>query len=99
MNILSAMSAARNIAKDIENPQELDDGTLEMILFLTQKAISDLKELNQRSTYLPSQIEETTTPKQKIKKVRALASNAYELIDTLDMMKMTLAEKEKHSEK
>jgi hypothetical protein len=51
MNILSAMRAARNIAKDIQNPQELDDGTLEMILFLTQKAISDLKELNQRNTF------------------------------------------------
>lgn len=45
-NILSAMDAAHNIAKYIENPQELDDGTLEMILFLTQKAISDLKELH-----------------------------------------------------
>ena len=45
-NILSAMDAAHNIAKEIENPQELDDGTLEMILFLTQKAISDIKELH-----------------------------------------------------
>jgi len=83
MNILSAMSAARNIAKDIENPQELDDGTLEMILFLTQKAISDLKELHQRNIYSPPSGEETT-PEQKIKQVRALASNAYELIDTLE---------------
>lgn len=95
MNILSAMSAARNIAKDIQNPQELDDGTLEMILFLTQKAISDLKELNQRNTFQSSQTEEIT-PEQKIKKVRALASNAYELIDTLEQMKMTKSEKEKH---
>ena len=34
-NILSAMAAANNIAKDIDSPEELDDGTLEMILFLT----------------------------------------------------------------
>jgi hypothetical protein len=83
MNILSAMSAARNIAKDIENPQELDDGTLEMILFLTQKAISDLKELHQRNIYSSPPVEEIT-PEQKIKQVRALASNAYELIGTLE---------------
>jgi len=29
------MAAANNIAKDIDSPEELDDGTLEMILFLT----------------------------------------------------------------
>ena len=39
------MNAAHNIAKQIENPQELDDDKCEMILFLTQKSISDLKEL------------------------------------------------------
>ena len=29
------MDAAHNIAKEIDKPDELDDGTLEMILFLT----------------------------------------------------------------
>ena len=43
-NVLNAMAAARDIAKD-NSPDELTEGTLEMILFLTQKAISDLKEL------------------------------------------------------
>ena len=45
------MLAANNIAKEINSPQELDDGTLEMILFLTQKAISDLKELHQKNVH------------------------------------------------
>ena len=52
-NIRSAMDAAHNIAKDIDNPQELDDDKCEMILFLTQKAISDLKELHQKNMYSP----------------------------------------------
>ena len=50
-NILSAMSAAKNIAQEIESPHELDDGSLEMILYLTQKAIADLKELHQQNRY------------------------------------------------
>ena len=54
-----------------------------MLLFLTQKTISDLKELQQKNTYAPTQVEELS-PEQKIKQVKALASNAYELIETLD---------------
>ena len=47
------MIAAQDISKMIEGPDELEDGTLEMTLFLTQKAISDLKELHQKSIYNP----------------------------------------------
>ena len=61
-NILSAMDAAHNIAKEIDNPQELDDDKCEMILFLTQKAISDLKELHQKNKYSPPPIEDASTP-------------------------------------
>lgn len=45
------MSAARNIAKAVQSPHDLDDGSLEMILFLSQKAISDLRVLQQKQLY------------------------------------------------
>ena len=40
------MDAARAISENIDTPDELDDGSLEMILYLTQKAVSDLKDLH-----------------------------------------------------
>ena len=46
-NVFRAMSASQAIAKDIEGPEALHNDTLEMILYLTQRAISDLKEINQ----------------------------------------------------
>ena len=86
------MNAARNIAKEVESPHDLDDGSLEMIQFLTQKAISDLRVLQQRQLYAMANPEELTV-EQKLSQVRALASNAYELMDTLDQMQMSPAEK------
>ena len=48
------MDAARAISENIDTPDELDDGSLEMILYLTQKAVSDLKDLHQRNKYIPN---------------------------------------------
>ena len=100
------MAAANNIAKDIDSPEELDDGTLEMILFLTQKAISDLKELHQRNVYAPSNVEDymgsgyhKDSPEGKIQQVKNLSSNAYELINTLEQMKRTRDEKAEQLQK
>jgi len=45
-NIQKAMHAAQNIAQSINHPNALDDGTMEMILYLTQVAISNLKEVH-----------------------------------------------------
>ena len=68
------MDAAHNIAKEIDKPDELDDGTLEMILFLTQKAISDLKELHQKNIYShhpsPEDQAYANSPDGKIKQVK-----------------------------
>ena len=107
-NITQAMKAAQTIAKEINSPQELEDGTLEMILFLTQQAISDLKELYQKNVYSDygAYYEEPVSqyqmqmrlmaiaPEKKIKQVKELASNPYELINTLEQMRKSLAEKE-----
>lgn len=98
-NIKEAMTAAQTISKDIDSPQELDAGTLEMILFLTQKSISDLKELHQRNKYSPSYSDSQlgtfqNSPDYKIQQVKQLASNAYELINTLESMKKSKTQKE-----
>lgn len=97
-NILSAMSAARNIAKGVESPHYLDDGSLEMLLFLSQKAISDLRVLQQKQLYSSSSLEDVTV-ESKLKQVRGLASNAYDLMDTLDQLQMSPAEKKAHANK
>lgn len=44
-NILTAMDQASGTAKRIDKPAQLDWATLEMILFLTQKSVSDLREI------------------------------------------------------
>lgn len=69
------MSASQAIAKDLESPEALDNGTLEMILYLTQRAISDLKEISQQNLYSQnftsgSYRQQTTSPhKDPIKQV------------------------------
>ena len=80
-----------------------------MILFLTQKAISDLKELWSKN--IMAQVSQQVYPnagadadagkpltdEAKVKQVKQLASNAYELCDTLEQMKMSRTDKDRHN--
>ena len=96
-NIQAALLAAKNIAKTIESPLALDDGTIEMILYLTQVAISHLKELHQRNKFAQladPHVATTLTADALIKQVQSTASNAYELIVALESMRRGTAEKE-----
>ena len=90
-NIQKAMQAAKNIAQQIDSPLSLDDGTLEMILYLTQKAISNIKELHQKYKFSETA---SPTPESMIKQISQMASNAYELLNTLEQMRKSNSQKD-----
>ena len=90
-NIQKAMQAAKNIAQQIDSPLSLDDGTLEMILYLTQKAISNIKELHQKYKFSETA---SPTPESMIKQISQMASNAYELLKTLEQMRKSNSQKD-----
>ena len=90
-NIQKTMQAAKNIAQQIDSPLSLDDGTLEMILYLTQKAISNIKELHQKYKFSETA---SPTPESMIKQISQMASNAYELLNTLEQMRKSNSQKD-----
>ena len=103
-NILTAMDISRETAKKVDDIQQLDYGSLEIILRISQKAISDLKEIrqkqsanqsfegsneNQSMNIQPKDMTQAQQTKQ-VKQVCEYASNAYELLSILDQLKMNL---------
>ena len=92
------MEQASITAKEINETSDLDWPTLEMILFLTQKSVSDLKEIRQKHNFYQSAYGNCVQSSQgsQIKQVTEQASNAYALKAILEEMHMSQAEKEKN---
>ena len=53
-SIASAMDLARQTAKELDDISKLDYSSLEIILRVAQRAISDLKEIRQKQSYQQS---------------------------------------------
>ena len=92
------MESASITAKNLETPKNLDWATLEMILFLTQKSVSDLKEIRHRNTNYQSPQSNYISQVQAnaIRQVTELPSNSYGLKDILNDMMMSAEEKGKY---
>ena len=91
------MEQASITAKNLDSTNNLDWATLEMILFLTQKSVSDLKEIRHRNYYQSPQGSYISQMQQNaIKQVTQLPSNSYGLKEILQEMMMSSDEKTKY---